>query len=232
MSCRVAFRSTNFLKVSMVTTAAILAACLLALVGTTKPAGATFPGVNGKIAFSRDRGGDSDGDAEIYRMNADGSHLTRLTNNSVDDTQPDWSPDGTKIAFMSGVHKGSNLEIYTMNADGSEQTRLTNDPHGDTALADRLWLAVLLQPYVVTAAIMLYRLYRVETRKDEQLAIGVGAKMGNGLLATLLGAVVLVGYGADQITQMTFVLALLAIYMINFVRFLRHPDQAVIGYKG
>ena len=39
--------------------------------------------------------------------------------------------------------------------------------------------------------------------------------MGNGLLATLLGAVVLVGYGADQITQMTFVLALLAIYMIN-----------------
>jgi 4-hydroxybenzoate polyprenyltransferase len=101
-----------------------------------------------------------------------------------------------------------------------------------SALVGRLWLAVLLQPYVVTAAIMLYRLYRVESRKDEQLAIGVGAKMGNGLLATLLGAVVLVGYGADQITQMTFVLALLTIYMVNFVRFLRHPDQAVIGYKG
>ena len=101
-----------------------------------------------------------------------------------------------------------------------------------SALADRLWLAVLLQPYVVTVAIMLYRLYRVEGRKDEQLAIGVGAKMGNGLLATLLGAVVLAGYGADRITQMIFVLALLAIYMINFVRFLRHPDQAVIGYKG
>jgi hypothetical protein len=101
-----------------------------------------------------------------------------------------------------------------------------------SALADRLWLAILLQPYVVTAAIMLYRLYREESRKDEQLAIGVGAKMGNGLLATLLGAVVLSGYGADHITQMTFVLALLAIYMISFVRFLRHPDQATIGYKG
>ena len=101
-----------------------------------------------------------------------------------------------------------------------------------SALADRLWLAVLLQPYVVTAAIMLYRLYRVESRMDEQLAIGVGAKMGNGLLTALLGALVLVGYGADQFTQATFVLALLAIYMINFVRFLRYPDQAVIGYKG
>jgi Tol biopolymer transport system component len=131
----VAFRRADLLRMSMVTTAALLVACLLALVGTTKPAGATFPGVNGKIAFSRDRGGDSDGDAEIYRMNADGSHLTRLTNNSVDDTQPDWSPDGTKIAFMSGVHKGSNLEIYTMNADGTKQTRLTNDPHGDAVPA-------------------------------------------------------------------------------------------------
>jgi hypothetical protein len=100
-----------------------------------------------------------------------------------------------------------------------------------SALADRLWLAVLQQPYVVTAAIMLYRPNRVESRKDEQLAIGVGAKMGNGLLATLLGAVVLVAYGADQITQMIFVLALLAIYMINFVRFLCYPDQAVIDHK-
>jgi 4-hydroxybenzoate polyprenyltransferase len=101
-----------------------------------------------------------------------------------------------------------------------------------SALADMLWLAVLLQPYVVTAAIMLYRLYGVESHKDEQVAIGVGAKMGNGLLTTLLGALVLVGYGADRITQMTFVLALLAIYLSNFVRFLRHPDQALIGYKG
>jgi len=101
-----------------------------------------------------------------------------------------------------------------------------------SALSDRSWLAILLQPYVVAAMFMLYRLYRVESRKDEQLAIGVGAKLGNGLLVTLLGALVLAGYGADQITQVTFVVALLAIYMINFFRFLRHPDQAVIGYKG
>ena len=34
---------------------------------------------------------------------------------------------------------------------------------------------------------MLYRLYWLGGRKDEQLSIGVGAKMGNGLLVTLLG---------------------------------------------
>jgi 4-hydroxybenzoate polyprenyltransferase len=49
------------------------------------------------------------------------------------------------------------------------------------ALADRWWLAALLQPYVVSMMVMLWRLYRVEGRKDEQLAIGVGARMGNGL---------------------------------------------------
>jgi hypothetical protein len=43
---------------------------------------------------------------------------------------------------------------------------------------------------------------------------------------------ILAGYGADRITQVTFVLALTAIYAVNFINFLRHPDRAVIGYKG
>ena len=55
------------------------------------------------------------------------------------------------------------------------------------SLADNRWLAVLLQFYIVSIAVMLYRLYWLGGRKDEQLSIGVGAKMGNGLLVTLLG---------------------------------------------
>ena len=45
-----------------------------------------------------------------------------------------------------------------------------------TSLADRLWLAGILQIYVVGVAIMLQRLYRVDSRRDEQLSIGVGAR--------------------------------------------------------
>jgi hypothetical protein len=89
-----------------------------------------------------------------------------------------------------------------------------------------------LQLYIVSIAIMLYRLYRVSSRKDEQLSIGVGAKMGNGLLVTLLGALILSNQGADWITQSVFGLARTAIYMLNFIDFLRRPGQAVIGYKG
>jgi 4-hydroxybenzoate polyprenyltransferase len=100
------------------------------------------------------------------------------------------------------------------------------------SLADNRWLAVLLQLYIVSIAIMLYRLYRLGGRNDEQLSIGVGAKMGNGLLVTLLGALILSNQGADWITQFIFGLALTAIYMLNFIDFLRHPERAVVGYKG
>jgi Tol biopolymer transport system component len=81
---------------------------------------AAFPGENGKIAFSSDR----DGDYEIYIMNADGSNVTQLTSNSVDDWAPVWSPDGSKIAFTHEVD--GDLEIYVMNSNGSDTTRLTN----------------------------------------------------------------------------------------------------------
>ncbi|MFQ6030160.1 MAG: TolB family protein, partial [Dehalococcoidia bacterium] len=51
----------------------------------------------GDIIFSSQE----NGSAEIYSVNADGGHQTRLTNNSVHDTDPAWSPDGTKIVFWS-----------------------------------------------------------------------------------------------------------------------------------
>jgi Tol biopolymer transport system component len=82
-----------------------------------------------KIAFLSLRDG---GNYEIYVMNAaDGSDVTRLTNNAyVADSAVSWSPDGEKIAFTS--YRDGNAEIYVMNAaDGSEQTRLTNHPEAD-----------------------------------------------------------------------------------------------------
>ena len=66
---------------------------------------------------------------EIYSMNADGTNLVRLTTNTVEDFHPTFSPDGTKILFVS--KRDGNGEIYVMNADGTNQIRLTNNTTAD-----------------------------------------------------------------------------------------------------
>jgi len=94
------------------------------------------------IAFHSNRNGNN----EIYVMNADGSNQTRLTNNSASDWNAAWSPDGTKIAFMSyrddldGIcdyNSGTmdcNIEIYVMNANGGNEINLTNHSAEDVSL--------------------------------------------------------------------------------------------------
>jgi len=60
-------------------------------------------------------------------MDGDGSGLTNLTNNPAGDGQPVWSPDGSKILFVSD--RDGNDEIYVMKADGSDPTNLTDNRH-------------------------------------------------------------------------------------------------------
>src|SRR5437773_10595400 len=79
-----------------------------------------------RIAFGSVRNG---GNHDVYTMNPDGTDQTRLTDNLAYDDQPTWSPDGSKIAFIS--NRDGNFEIYTMNADGTGQARLTNNPAAD-----------------------------------------------------------------------------------------------------
>jgi len=54
----------------------------------------------------------------------DGTGVAQLTY-ETSDTNPEASPDGKKVAFMS--LRDGNWEIYVMNIDGSEVKRLTNN---------------------------------------------------------------------------------------------------------
>src|SRR5215207_2967976 len=106
-----------------------LVACLLVLGGGDSIARAAFPGTNGKIAFSTlSDSGDfvSDfGDFDIFVMNADGSGLVALTGYGADDSQPAFSPDGSRIAFTSS--RTGNAEIFVMSADGTNVTQVTHN---------------------------------------------------------------------------------------------------------
>jgi TolB protein len=77
-----------------------------------------------KIAFISTH----DGDPEIFVMNADGTSLRKLTDNTAVDAAPSWSPDGSKIVFTSD--RSGAFELYRMNADGSQQ-QIINTPVED-----------------------------------------------------------------------------------------------------
>lgn len=85
-----------------------------------------------KIAFSSNRdsrgilGDIFGGNQEIYVMNVNGTSIQRLTFSDSRDTEPVWSPDGTKIAFVS--NRGGSLDIWVMNANGSDPQQLTSNP--------------------------------------------------------------------------------------------------------
>ena len=74
----------------------------------------------GRIVFRSLR----DGNPEIYVMDANGGNQENLTNHPAYDGLPDWSPDGTKIAFDS-YRDGGPSQIYVMDADGKNVFRLT-----------------------------------------------------------------------------------------------------------
>jgi TolB protein len=116
-------RSSVAVSFSVVLASGVVAALVAALVVQQKPAGATFPGKNGRIAFVSNRPGSASYD--IYTMSSTVDKIRRLTKDPDEEGSPAWSPDGERIAYEgSGV--GDNASnIWMMNADGSNKRKVT-----------------------------------------------------------------------------------------------------------
>jgi len=95
-------------------------------------------GGSGHLAFASER----DRNAELYRMDLDGSPLERLTIERMADTAPAWSPDGTRLAFVS--ERYGNPDIFVLDTATYSLERLTREDAADTSPAwspDGRWLA-------------------------------------------------------------------------------------------
>ncbi len=86
---------------------------------------------NGQIAFSSEQNGLT----QIWLMNSDGTGSQQVTRLPDGACQPDWSPDGKRLVFISpcpgkkDLYPGSSL--YIINADGTGLTPLATLPGGD-----------------------------------------------------------------------------------------------------
>ncbi len=62
---------------------------------------------------------------DIYKMNADGSGVTRLTQTLGYDGGPFFSPDGDRFCWRRFSEDGATAEIFTLSIDGGDEKQLT-----------------------------------------------------------------------------------------------------------
>ena len=90
-----------------------------------------------KILFTRFRADDNlqtPTSAEVFHIRPDGTGLTQLTFNAVEERAPSWSNDGLRITYVckqGTVAPNADNEICVMNADGTDQTQLTVNTTND-----------------------------------------------------------------------------------------------------
>jgi dipeptidyl aminopeptidase/acylaminoacyl peptidase len=97
------------------------------LVLSASPASATYPGRNGRIAFSDFMTG------QIYAVNPDGTGLAQLTHTDANHAAitPEWTADGRLTFSLIRTNSADDhARIWIMNADGSGQRKLAGDAPG------------------------------------------------------------------------------------------------------
>src|SRR5262245_30225428 len=70
--------------------------------------------------------------ARVFVMGSDGSNPHAITPPRLEGGQPDWAPDGKRIAFNSNTPR-TGSSVFTMKPNGSDLRRITPDrfPHND-----------------------------------------------------------------------------------------------------
>jgi 4-hydroxybenzoate polyprenyltransferase len=100
------------------------------------------------------------------------------------------------------------------------------------ALGGHPGVVAIVSLFAAAILAMLLRLWRTSDPRDEQIAIGLGAKIGNGLLACTLASLVLQAQGASEGMQVLVMAFLALVYGSVLITLAGHPDDIEIAYKG
>ncbi len=96
----------------------LLLAGLLAI--HAEAAVASFPGIEGRVVFAN-----GDATSQLYVVSPQQPTPTPLGRDPVVGFSPRWSPDGTKLAFVS--ERDGDAELYSVTANGIDEERLTQN---------------------------------------------------------------------------------------------------------
>ena len=87
---------------------------------------------NGSTIVYQRRGMDIMNDrktSRLWLMDSNGANHTKLTNNDVNESSPQWSPDGTRIAFTCSTDTGSEIFVYWLKTGKTARlTQLEKSP--------------------------------------------------------------------------------------------------------
>jgi len=72
-------------------------------------------------------------EGRLWLVNADGTNHRKVTSADQSESSPRWSPDGTRIAFVSGSAEGSEIYVYWVETGQiARLTQLERSPGGIT----------------------------------------------------------------------------------------------------
>jgi 4-hydroxybenzoate polyprenyltransferase len=101
-----------------------------------------------------------------------------------------------------------------------------------TVLPANLLLIGAVEAYFAAIGFQLYRLWMADDPLAERMAIALGARMGNAVVLTLLGFLLLSASGAAAAELAVFVVALAAAFWFGFVYVSLKPQEALAAYRG
>jgi 4-hydroxybenzoate polyprenyltransferase len=95
-----------------------------------------------------------------------------------------------------------------------------------------LAISMIVELFILAVASRLLALWRGVDEREEQVAIGIGARMGNGLLITVLAWLAIRAEGAPLQDQVLVSAAVALLFALGYWALVSQPEDALIGYKG